>query len=285
MLGSIIGDIAGSYYEVLEVLEHKNKKIRSYEERIKILDKNVPLFSDNSSYTDDSVLTTAVSDALLHDKNYEYYLRKYGNDEVNLGLDKYGRSRFSKGFIEWLSDTLQGSSYGNGSAMRVGPIGYYYDKIEDVIENARLVTIPSHNTKEAIKGATAVATTIYLARTNHSKEYIKKYVETNFNYDLSFDLVNLQHNYEFSSTCLGTVPQAIFCFLISNGFEDAIRKSLSIGGDADTIACIVGSICEAFYGIDEWIINEVSPYIPNYIKDVSNNFYNNLGQSKKYILK
>ena len=132
MLGSIIGDIVGSVYEVMEVEAIKNNidKKRRYEERIKILDKNVPLFSDECSYTDDSVLTTAIADAIINNKNYETCLRKYGLKELNLGLDKYGRSRFGSGFINWLKDTKQGNSYGNGSAMRIAPIGYLCNSIE-----------------------------------------------------------------------------------------------------------------------------------------------------------
>lgn len=283
MLGSIIGDIIGSSYEVEEILEIKNnpKKKRSYEDRIKILDRNIPLFKENSSYTDDSVLTTAIADALINNKNYEFYLRKYGNIELTLGLDKYGRSRFGKGFIEWLKDSEQGKSYGNGSAMRIAPVAYYFDNLDDIHENAIKATIPSHNNKEAIDGALAVADTIFLARNNYSKDKIKEYIKKTYNYDLNFDLEELQKNYTFSSKCVSSVPQAIYCFLISNDFEDAIRKSISIGGDSDTIACIVGGISEAYYGIPNKIKENVQKYIPEYINNVINNFYSKLNEKDK----
>ena len=276
MLGSIIGDIVGSSYEVLEVNDKRIKGKRDYEDRIKILNSNITLFNDDSSYTDDSVLTTAVADALLNNKNYEYYLRKYGNKELKLGLDKYGRSRFGKGFINWLKSDVQGISYGNGSAMRIAPVAYYFDNLDDIYKNAIEATIPSHNNNEAINGALAVCDTIYLAKNKYSKEEIKNYIEEKYNYNLNFDLEDLQKNYTFSSKCIDTVPQAIYIFLISNDFEDAIRKSISIGGDADTIACIVGGISETYYGIPDNIKKDVQKYIPEYMKSIISNFYQEL---------
>lgn len=274
MLGSIIGDIAGSIYEVkeIEAIKNNSDKKRSYEERIKILDKNVPLFTSECSYTDDSILTTAIADAIINDKNYETCLRKYGLKELDLGLDKYGRSRFGSGFVNWLKDNNQGNSYGNGSAMRIAPIGYLSNSIEELKENVIKATIPSHNHEEAIIGAEAVATTIYMARNGFNKEEIKKYIEDNY-YKLDFNLEDLQKNYKFSSKCSNSVPQAIFCFLVSDSFEDSIRKAISIGGDSDTISCIVGGISEAYYGINENIKQEANKYIPEYIKDILNQFY------------
>lgn len=282
MLGAIIGDIAGSSYEVDEMVARKSGSKRDYKERIKILDYKVPLFNDNSSYTDDSVLTCAIAESILNNNDYEYYLRKYGLRELTLGFDKYGRSRFGKGFVAWLSSTTQGESYGNGSAMRVSPIGYYYEDIGDVIEHARLASIPSHNNEDAIKGATAVATSIFMARKKYSKEQIKKYIEGEYAYDLNFNLLDLQNNYEFTSKCCDSVPQAIYCFLISDDFEDAIRKSISIGGDTDTIACIAGSISEAFYGIPRSIITDVHKFIPSYILKIMSEFCDTIEKRNSY---
>lgn len=275
MLGSIIGDIIGSIYEVKEVEAIKNNidKKRSYEDRIKILDNNTPLFTQYSSYTDDSVLTTAIADAVLNNKDYEFSLKKYGLNELDLGMDKYGRSRFGKGFCEWLNGIGVGNSYGNGSAMRISPVGFLFNDIETIKKEVKLATIPSHNSIEAIKGAEAVAITIYLARIGESQEEIKKYIEENY-YKLDYNLEDLQKNYRFSSKCSNSVPQALYCFIISNDFEDAIRKSISIGGDSDTIAAIVGGISEAYYGIPEDILSEVYKYIPDYINEVLNQFYN-----------
>ena len=132
MLGAIIGDVVGSIYEVEEVksLKESALKRRSYVDRIKILNKDIPLFTKDSSYTDDTVLTVAIIDAIMNDKKYETYLRKYGLSELSLGVDKYGRSRFGSGFISWLKNNYQGNSYGNGAAMRISPIGYYYNSLE-----------------------------------------------------------------------------------------------------------------------------------------------------------
>ena len=285
MLGSIIGDIVGSIYEVWEVEAIKNNadKKRSYEERIKILDKNIPLFSDECSYTDDSILTSAIAYAIINNKNYEACLREYGLKELDLGLDKYGRSRFGAGFVNWLKDDKQGTSYGNGSAMRISPIGYLFNGIDEIKENVIKATVPSHNHEEAIEGAMIVALTIYMARNGHSKEEIKKYIENNY-CKLDFDLEDLQKNYRFSSKCSNSVPQALYCFLISNDFEDSIRKSISIGGDSDTIACIVGGISEAYYGVPENIKQQVEKYLPKYIKDILNQFYSK-SKVKKIVFK
>lgn len=275
MLGAIIGDVAGSIYEVLEVNEIKNGH-RSYEERIKILDKNVDLFNEDCSVTDDSILTCAIARAIISKSyNYEKCLRKYGHREIDLGIGKYGRSRFGKGFVAWLKGDYQGDSFGNGAAMRISSVGYLFDTLDEVRENARMATIPSHNHPDAIKGAEAVAVTIFLLRKGYSKEEVYKYVTDNY-YDLDYDLEELQHNNKFSSKSSITVPQALFIFFKSNDFDDAIRKAISIGGDADTIACIVGSISEAYYGVPDELKRKVKDYLPEYVKTDVEQFYGNL---------
>jgi len=276
MLGAIIGDIAGSFYEVLEIEERKKyKKNRSYEERIKILDKNVPLFTDESSATDDTILTCAIYDAIINGYcDYEKYLREYGLREINLGLDQYGRSRFGKGFVEWLKNEKEGNSYGNGAAMRISPVGFLFNTIEEVKINARLATIPSHNHENAIKGAEAVAVCIFLLRKGIDKQKVFNYIKNNY-YDLDYDLEALQRNYTFSSKTENSVPQALFIFFQSENFEDSIRKAISIGGDTDTIAAIVGSLSEAYYGVDETLKKEVKPYLNDYMYDLLKNRYFN----------
>ena len=285
MLGAIIGDIVGSFYEVEEIKAFKNSptKKRSYEDRIKILDKSTPLFTEECSYTDDSVLTIAISNALTEPLDFESSLRKYGNEEISLGVDKYGRSRFGSGFVSWLKNEKEGDSFGNGASMRISPIGYYYDDLEYVLKASREATIPSHNHPEAIKGAQAVASTIYLARNEFSKEEIKDFLESRFGYFMNFDLEDLQRNYKFSSKTNNSVPQAIFCFLESTDFEDCLRKAISIGGDTDTIAAIACSIAESFYGIPEDLKNKALSYLPeNYRKQVTK-FYQLL-ELKKHLL-
>lgn len=273
MLGAIIGDIIGSYYEVLEVEEKKkNKQNRSYEERIKILDRKIPLFTEECSVTDDSILTCAIYDAIKNNNDYEKYLREYGLKEKNLGNDKYGRSRFGKGFIEWLENKKEGNSYGNGAAMRISPVGFCFDNIEEVKKQARLATIPSHNHEEAITSAEAVAVSIFLLRQGMTKEDVTKYVQANY-YGLDYTLENLQKNYTFTSKASESVPQALYIFSIANDFEDSIRKAISIGGDTDTIAAIVGSLSEAYYGIPENLKQQAKSYLKDYMYDLLKDKY------------
>lgn len=273
MLGAIIGDVAGSTYEVDEVTALKNKTKVSYEDRIKILDKNIPLFKHNSSCTDDTILTSAIAETILKNGNYEDYLREFGKKEIALGLDIYGRSRFGSGFISWLNNNSTGESFGNGCAMRVSPIPMYYNNLEEILNETYKSTITSHNHIDSINATKAVAIAIYMAKNNYSKEDIKVKIEQECNYNLNFNLEDLQRNYKFTSKAKDSIPQAIYCFLVSNDFEDAIRTSISIGGDTDTIAAITGSIAESYYGIPDEIINEVNKYIPDYIKNIINRFY------------
>lgn len=274
MLGAIIGDVVGSYYEVLEINYYKeHKKTRLYEERIKILDESIPLFTKDCSCTDDSILTCAIYDAVKNGKcNYEKYLKSYGLREINLGLDKYGRSRFGKGFVSWLNGSYQGESYGNGAAMRISPIGFLFNSLDEVKKQSRLATIPSHNNFEAIKSAEAVATSIFLLRNGMKKSEVEQYIKNNY-YNLNYNIEDLQRNYKFSSKSSESVPQSLYVFFRSNGFEDAIRKAISIGGDSDTIACIVGSLAEATYGIPNYIKDQAKPYLRDYMIDLLDNIY------------
>lgn len=274
MLGAIIGDVAGSYYEVLEIEERKNnKRNRAYEERIKILNENVPLFSALSSATDDSILTCAIYDAIRSGTyDYEKYLKIYGLREVNLGKDIYGRSRFGSGFVDWLNDKKEGNSFGNGSAMRISPVGFCFDTLEKVKEEAKKATIPSHNHEESIKASQAVAVSIFLLRNGMNKEDVIKYIKDNY-YDLDYDLETLQKTYTFSSKAEDSVPQALYVFSVSHSFEDSIRKAISIGGDTDTIAAIVGSLSESYYGVPENLKQEVKPYLKDYMYDLLKDRY------------
>ena len=266
MLGAIIGDVVGSYYEVLEVKEIKNGH-RSYEERIKILDQNTPLFTENSSVTDDSILTFAIYKAIKENKPYEEMLKYYAKEEIDLGKDMYGRSRFGKGFVEWVNGNTQGTSYGNGASMRISPVGYLFDTLEEVKQETYKATIPSHNHEESILCAEAVSTSIFLLRNGMSKEELKEYIEKNY-FKLDYDLEDLRRNYKFSSKSINSVPQAIFAFLESNSFEETIRNAISIGGDTDTIACIAGSLAESYYGIPEDLLEQVKPYLKDYMKEL-----------------
>ena len=284
MLGAIIGDIVGSYYEVLEIEEKKNnKRNRSYEERIKILDKETPLFTKMASVTDDSILTCAIYDAIKNGNNYEKYLKEYGIREINLGKDIYGRSRFGKGFVDWLENKKEGNSYGNGAAMRISPVGFCFETLEEVKENAKRATIPSHNHEDALKSAEAVAVSIFLLRKGMKKEEVIDYIKNNY-YDLNYDLEELQRNYSFSSKAINSVPQALYVFSVANDFEDAIRKAISIGGDTDTIASIVGALSESYYQIPDEIKEQAKPYLKDYMYDLLKDKYfkKEKAREKKY---
>jgi type I restriction enzyme M protein len=230
MYGPIIGDVAGSGPEDLEIIAKISKRKRTATERKKILNRETPLFSKRSSCTDDSKQTAAIADAILSGKSYEETLREHGLREIELGADMYGRSRFSPTYISWLKDEIPGNSYGNACAMRISPVGFLFNSIEEVKMESYKATITSHNHPEAIKSAEAVAVSIFMLRTDFSKDEVKKYIEDNY-FSLNYDLDNLSENYEFTSRAINSVPQAIFCFLQSNDFEDAIRKAISIGGD------------------------------------------------------
>ncbi len=276
MYGAIIGDMAGEYLEVLEVnaLKNNKEKRRSFEERCEILDENIPLINESATYTDDTVLTIAIADALITGKDFDKTLKKYGLKEISLGKDKYGRNRFGKGFMNWLNDSSLNESLGNGSSMRVSSIGYYFNGFEKVIEYAKLQSETTHNTNDAKNASAAVAATIYLAKKHLKKETIKKIIESYFGYNLNYNIDELRKQNTFSSLATKSVPYAIFCFLESVNFEDAIRKSLSIGGDTDTIAAITGSISEAYYGVPSYLVDMVSKKLPQDYLEIIKNFYN-----------
>ncbi|NMB41380.1 MAG: ADP-ribosylglycohydrolase family protein [Firmicutes bacterium] len=224
MFGAIAGDIIGSVYE------RRNVKSTDF-----------ALFTPASIFTDDSVLTVAIADCLLHKKDYAVTLKAYGQRFPQAG---YGRA-----FRKWLfSDSLRPyNSFGNGSAMRVSPVGFYFDTLEKVLMEAKRSAEVTHNHPEGIKGAQATAAAVFLARRSASKEEIKQYITEHFGYNLRQSLDEIRPHYRFDATCQGSVPQAVRAFLESSDYEDAIRKAISIGGDSDTIACIAGGIAQAFY--------------------------------------
>lgn len=272
MLGAIIGDLAGSTYEVKEIIEKNKKHKVSVVERRQVLDRNVSLFPYLSSVTDDSILTVAIADAYLNDKDYGDTLREYGLREVNNGVDSYGRSRFGRGFVKWLHDSTMNNSYGNGCAMRISSLPVLIDDIDELKKEVYKATVPTHNHEESLLCAEALSVAIFMAKNSSSKEEIKSYIENNY-FSLDFNLEELQENYEFTSKAINSVPQAIYIFLESSDFEDSIRKAISIGGDADTIACMVGAIAEQYYGIPDDIKENIKDYIPDYMNDIIKQFY------------
>jgi ADP-ribosylglycohydrolase len=235
MLGALAGDLIGSVYEFDD-----NKPPYDF-----------PLFSKDSQFTDDSILTIALADSIIHNIDYKLKLKEYFRLYPGIG---YGGN-----FYKWaMSDSMEPyNSYGNGSAMRVSPVGWAYNSLGQVLEAAKQSAMPTHNHPEGIKGAQATASAIYLLRKGITKDELKTYIETTFKYDLDLDYDELIDTYGFDETCQRTVPQAIYTFLISQDFEDSIRRAICIGGDSDTVTCINGSIAEAAYGVPRHIENEI----------------------------
>lgn len=236
MIGAIAGDIIGSLYENLRT---KRKDFR--------------LFTPLSIYTDDTVLTVAVADALLTGMEYGRAIKSYARRHPLRG---YGPK-----FMLWmLSPSARPyNSLGNGSAMRVSPVAHAFKTEAEVLEQAKRSAECTHSHPEGIKGAQAVALAVFLARNKAGKEEIRQAVSERFGYDLSRRIDEIRPAYRLSLTCPGSVPEAILAFLDSEDFEDAVRNAVSLGGDADTQAAIAGAIAEAFYGrIPEAILEGVS---------------------------
>jgi len=233
MIGAIAGDIVGSIYE------WENIKTTEF-----------PLFGKGCCFTDDTVMSVAVADWLMQGGNLENTLKAYGR--------RYPYAGYGEFFIDWLqSETSKPyNSWGNGSAMRVSPVGWLFDTFEETLNVARQTAEITHNHPKGIKGAQATALCIYLARIGESKEYIKDSTQKLFGYNLDRTCDEIRPDYLFDVSCQGTVPEAIIAFLESNNFESAIRLAVSLGGDCDTLTCITGGIAEAYYGIPPWIKKE-----------------------------
>ena len=260
MYGAILGDIIGSPYEF-----DRGAKIKTF-----------PLFIEKSRFTDDTVMTVAVADALLYvgkDAEEDKVCGAVASSMQHWG-GKYPKAGYGGNFREWLKEKEPKpyGSFGNGSAMRVSSVGWLYDSVERTREVARWTAEVTHNHPEGIKGAESVASAIYLARTGESKAAIKKYIEKEFGYNISRTLNEIRPVYHMDVTCQGSVPEAIIAFLESTDFEDAVRNAVSIGGDTDTTACITGSIAEAYYGLTPKLEEECVERIPEKMKDVLRRF-------------
>ena len=225
MLGAVAGDIIGS------VFERHNLKSTRFE-----------LFDRLSRFTDDTVLTAATAEALLTDGDYAAAYRRW--------YARHPARGYGGRFRRWAANEHHGpyNSFGNGSAMRVSPIAWAFDDVDSVCREAQRSAIVTHDHPEGIKGAKAVAHAIWLARTNHDRNAIREVIAREYGYDLDRTVESIRPGYRFDVSCQGSVPEAIVAFLDSTDFEDAVRKAVSIGGDSDTIACVAGSIAEAFSG-------------------------------------
>lgn len=251
MLGSIIGDIVGSIYEFANIKT-----------------KEFTLFTEEKEFTDDSILTIATADWLINGGEAGSYYARYAQ-RYPCPMGAYGSS-----FAAWARKATEGylpqpyNSCGNGSAMRVGPVGWAFDTSEETLAFAKLSAECTHNHPEGIKGAQAVALSIFMARKGFTKKDIRKTIEKDFGYDLGFTCDEIRPTYGWGGTCQDSVPQAIVAFLDGEDFEDSIRNAISIGGDSDTIGCITGSIAEAYYGIPKDIYEKGMSYLPMELKNV-----------------
>ena len=255
MYGAILGDMIGAPYE----FDRGSKT------------KDFPLFCGCSQFTDDSVMTIAVAEALLD-------CRFRGDDDIRAGLvgsmrkwgGKYPDAGYGGRFRRWLraKDPEPYGSCGNGSAMRVSSAGWLFDTPEETRRMARLTAEVTHDHPEGIKGAEATASAIFLARTGRSKDSIRDYVVREFGYDLSRTCDEIRPTYCHNESCQKTVPEAITAFLEGTDLEDVIRTAVSLGGDCDTLACIAGSIAEAFYGVPERLKDECRSRLPKDMLDI-----------------
>ena len=255
MIGAVAGDIIGSFYE-----------------RYQIKTKNFPLFHPRCCFTDDSVLTVAIAKAILGDRNYLKAVWETGR--------KYPHAGYGGTFIRWLhsNDPKPYNSWGNGSAMRVSPVGFAFDSQEVVLQEAARTAEISHNHPEGVKGAKATALAIFLARTTRNKSIIRKEVVDRFGYDLNRTVEDIRPFYRFDVSCQGTVPEAIISFLNSDSYEDAVRNAVSLGGDSDTLACITGGIAEAYYGhVSLRILNKVKECLPDDLWQITEKFCRRYG--------
>jgi ADP-ribosylglycohydrolase len=258
VIGAIAGDIIGSVYEF---------------DPIKT--KDFPLFSPFCSFTDDTVLTVAIADAILNGRSYLEAVREIGRRYPNAGYGGF--------FFRWLhsEDSRPYNSWGNGSAMRVSPIGFAFQDEDTVLDEAARTAEITHNHPEGVKGAQATALAIFLARSGSTKDEIRRTIQNRFGYDLNRTVDEIRPSYSFNESCQRTTPEAIIAFLDSTSFEDAIRNAISLGGDSDTLACITGGIAEAFYGsIPSEIRSKVMECLSPDLWEITEKFLKTYGRKK-----
>lgn len=254
MLGALVGDIIGSVYEF------RNTKSTDFE-----------LFCGASNYTDDSVMTLAVAKWLLEDKAHTihyliYCMQELGNNHPYAG---YGGR-----FAGWLCEEKPQpyNSWGNGAGMRVSPVGLYAKTLDEALALAAITASVSHNHPEGVKGAQAIATSVFLSKQGKSKKEIKEYVEQTFGYNLYRSIAEIRPNYSFDVSCQGSVPEAIIAFLEGNSFEEVIRLAISIGGDSDTIGAMAGAIAACRYPIPDEIAERCDSILTEDLREIKNKF-------------
>lgn len=251
MLGAIAGDVVGSVYE-----------------RANVKSKSFALFAPGSRYTDDTVLTVALAEALLTGADLAATLRAHHR--------RYPQAGFGPTFLAWV-DAGPGAraprSASNGAAMRISPVAWAFDRLDEVLQAARACTVLTHDHPDAVAGAQAVAGAVFLARQGASKAAIRAHVETACGYDLSVPLDEVRPHYRFELACALSVPHAIRAFLESTDVEDALRNAVSIGGDSDTLACIAGAVAEAYYGgVPAHLVQPAWQALDEPLRDVTRRF-------------
>ena len=259
MIGAIIGDVVGSRFEF------DNYKSKDFE-----------MFDKECDFTDDSVMTLAIAKALLPYQcitDYEDFKKELVAVMHEVGM-RYPHCGSCGRFCIWMmkNHTEPYNSYGNGSAMRVAPVGWFANSLEECEALAAATAEVTHNHPEGVKGAIAVAGAIYLARTSCTMDEIKEYIKQYYTIDFTLD--EIREDYDFYEICQKSVPQALEAFFESTSFENAIRNSISIGGDSDTIAAITGSIAEAFYSVDNDMKETALSYLDSYLLEIAENFVN-----------
>lgn len=266
MYGAILGDIIGSPYEF-----GRGDKTKDF-----------PLFSDESKYTDDTVMTLAVARAFMADPAAgDSELFDAVSDSMRELASRYPYAGYGTRFSYWLGSRRPEpyGSFGNGSAMRVSAVAWLYEDIDSVRRAARLSALPTHDHPEGIKGAEAVACAIFMARNGADKQEIKAFTEENFGYDLSRSCDEIRPGYRHVESCMETVPEAFAAFLEAEDFEDCLRNAVSLGGDADTLAAIAGSIAEAFFGVPEELKQRCRDSLPLLLRDILLRFDERLGRA------
>ena len=267
MLGALAGDIIGSPYEFY------NTKSMDFE-----------LFTEWTKFTDDSVMTLAVAKWLIEDA--EHSARHLIRCMQELGR-RYPRAGYGGNFDWWLrqENPQPYNSWGNGAGMRVSPVGLYAKTLDDALELAEISASVSHNHPEGIKGAQAIAASVFLCKDGKSKQEIKEYVEETFGYNLSRTIDDIRPNYYFDVSCQGSVPEAIIAFLEGNSFEEVIRLAISIGGDSDTIGCMAGAIAACRYPIPDDIAKRCDSLLTEDLRDIKDRFCDFIDKRSPYVKK
>ena len=258
MLGALVGDIIGSVYEF------HNTKSMDFE-----------LFPSGSIFTDDSVMTLAVAKWLTEDEAHTLHYLIYCMQELG---QRYSAAGYGGRFMKWLfMDNPQPyNSWGNGAGMRVSPVGLYAKTLDEALALAAITASVSHNHPEGVKGAQAIATSVFLCKEGKSKQEIKEYVEQTFGYDLNRTIAEIRPIYWFDVSCQGSVPEAIIAFLEGNSFEEVIRLAVSLGGDSDTIACMAGAIAACMYPIPDEIVERCDSLLTDDLREIKDRFLDSM---------